>query len=178
MNPVRRILSFFRRHKPGMVGTPPSARPQWHNPAAHALDFAERYAEPMDYHATRRMTELGVPTDQVGRPDPDHGGLWRAFFPHQTNGGGVVGDRVNADAGLFDADLMTRKYGPIIGKRWERDRLRDRLDQIIAHEYAEASGMSHDDAVQRAAETLLPISETARRRLREIAEAEKRGKGR
>jgi hypothetical protein len=177
MNPFRRVLSLFRR-KPGMIGTPPSARQVSADPGLHAADFSHRYAELMDYHAARRMTELGIPSDQIGRPDPDHGGRWCAFFPHQGNGGGVVGCKINADAGLFDNDLMTREYGPVIGKCWERDRLRDRLDQIIAHEYAEASGISHDEAVQRAAETALPISEMARRRLREIAEAEKRRKGR
>jgi hypothetical protein len=45
MKPFRRIASLFRR-KPGMIGTPPSQRPMWHDPAAHARDFAERYAEP------------------------------------------------------------------------------------------------------------------------------------
>jgi hypothetical protein len=41
MNPFRRIADFFPR-KPGMIGTPPSQRPMWHDPAAHARDFAER----------------------------------------------------------------------------------------------------------------------------------------
>ena len=40
---------FLRREKPhaepppSMIGTPPSQRPMWHKPAAHAMDFAERY---------------------------------------------------------------------------------------------------------------------------------------
>jgi len=67
----------------------------WHDPAAHARDFAERYAGPMDYLAAQRMMELGIPDPQMGRPDPDHGGRWRAFFPHEGNGGGVVGDQIN-----------------------------------------------------------------------------------
>ena len=62
------------------------------------------------------------------------------FFPQEGKGGGALGDQIAADAGLFDADLMTREYGPEIGKKWEHDRLRDRLDQIIAHEHAEAMG--------------------------------------
>jgi hypothetical protein len=41
-NPFKRIRVFFR--KPAMIGTPPSAQPMWHDPAAHARDFAERYA--------------------------------------------------------------------------------------------------------------------------------------
>src|SRR5208282_1774820 len=57
---------LFRR--PAMIGTPPSARPMWHDPAAHARDFAERYAEPMDYLAAQRMMELGIPNPQIVRP--------------------------------------------------------------------------------------------------------------
>jgi hypothetical protein len=163
---------------PAMIGTPPSARPLWHDPAAHARDFAEPYAEPMDLVVPQRMVELRIPDDQNGRPDPNSGGRWRTFFPDEGDGGGVVGHRINADAGLFDNDLMTRIYGPEIGEKWAKDRLRDRLDQIIAHEYAEATGISHEEAVQRAAETPLAIRETARERLRAIAEAEKRGKRR
>ncbi|HKI20380.1 MAG TPA: hypothetical protein VKA15_21000, partial [Isosphaeraceae bacterium] len=163
---------------PAMIGLPPSARPLWHVPAAHAQDSAERYAESMDYAVSQRMVELGIPDHQIGRPDADHGGQWRAFFPHEGNSGGVVGAQINADAGLFDTDLMARKYSPEIGKQWEHDRLRDRLDQVIAHEYAEASGLSHEEAVQRAAETPLAIREKAKERLRAMAEAENRGKGR
>ena len=90
----------------------------------------------------------------------------------------MVGDQINADAGLFDTGLMGRRYGAAIGGKWANDRLRDRLDQVIAHEYAEAAGISHEEAVQRAAETTLAIRETARERLRAMAEAEKRSKSR
>ena len=55
--------------------------------------------------------------------------------------------------------LMARRYGRRIGGKWAKDRLRDRLDQVIAHEYAEAAGISHEEAVQRAAETPLAIRE-------------------
>ena len=74
----------------------------------------------------------------------------------------MVGNKINADAGLFDTDLMTRIYGPKIGEKWAKDRLRDGLDQIIAHEHAEASGISHAEAVHGAAETPLTIREKAR----------------
>jgi hypothetical protein len=172
------LAAKLRPPAPGMIGTPPSRRPMWHDPAAHARDFAERYTEPMDYLVAQRMKDLGIPESQIGRPDPDAGGYWRAFFPHEADGGGVVGDKINADAGLFVTSLMARKYGPEIGEKWAKDRLRDRLDQVIAHEHAEAAGISHDEAVHRAVETPLPIRKTARDRLRAIAEAEKRGKGR
>jgi hypothetical protein len=171
-----KLAARFR--PPAMIGTPPSQRPMWHDPAAHARDFSERYAQYLDLIVAQRMQELGVPDHQNGRPDPDAGGRWRAYFPHQGDGGGVVGDQIDVDAGLFDTSLMGRRYGPEMGGKWAKDRLRDRLDQVIAHEYAEAAGISHEEAVQRAAETPLAIRETARVRLRAIAEAEKRGKGR
>jgi hypothetical protein len=131
----------------------------------------------MDIIVAQRMKDLGLPDSQIGFADPDHGPQWHAFFPQEGKGGGVIGDQIAADAGLFDADLMTRKYGPEIGKQSERDRLRDRLDQIIAHEHTEATGVSHEEAVQRAAETPLAIREKARERLRAIAMTERRGKG-
>jgi hypothetical protein len=40
MNAFRRIADFFCR-EPGMIGTPPSQRPMWQDPAAHARDFAK-----------------------------------------------------------------------------------------------------------------------------------------
>jgi hypothetical protein len=169
---LKTLFARFGPYQPAMVGTPPSARAIRSDSIAHALDFANRYAEPLDYVVSQRMMELGIPDDQIGRPDPQSRGRWLAFFPHEGNGGGVVGNWINADAGLFDISLMNRIYGRDIGKNWARDRLRDRLDQVIAHEYAEASGITHQEAIQRAAETPLPIREAARKRLRAIAKAE------
>jgi hypothetical protein len=145
---AQKLAARFRQ--PAMIGTPPSARTIWHDPAAHAMDFSQRYAQDLDLIVAQRIQELGIPDHQNGRPDPNAGGRWRAFFPHQGDGGGVVGDQINADAGLFDAGLVGRRYGPEIGEKWATDRLRDRLDQVIAHEYTEAAGISHEEAVQRA----------------------------
>jgi hypothetical protein len=39
-------------------------------------------------------------------------------------------------------DLMSRQYGLEIGEKWAKDRLRARLDQVIAHEHAEAGATS------------------------------------
>ena len=49
-----------------MIGTTPSQRPMGHDSVAHARDFAERYAEPINYHVENRMKELGIPTDRIG----------------------------------------------------------------------------------------------------------------
>jgi hypothetical protein len=39
------LAAKLRPRPPALIGTPPSARPLWHDPAAHARDFAERYME-------------------------------------------------------------------------------------------------------------------------------------
>ncbi len=62
----------------------------WHDPAAHACDFAERYAEPMDYHVAQRMTELGI--EMIGMPDRDALIEWAAFHPDGVSGGGYAPD--------------------------------------------------------------------------------------
>ena len=51
-----------------MTGTPPSARPMWHDPAAHACDFAERYAEPLDHAVSQPMMEPGIDPNGSGCP--------------------------------------------------------------------------------------------------------------
>ena len=90
----------------------------------------------------------------------------------------MIGDKIAVDSGVFNPDLLTTKYGRQIGEQWENTRLRDRLDAVTAHEYAEAGGLDHKEAVQRAADTPLAIREKARQMLRIIADAENRGTGR
>jgi hypothetical protein len=67
---------------------------------------------------------------------------------------------------------MKADYGKKAGKLFERSRLRDRLDAIIAHEYEEhRHGVSHESALKAAPKTQLPISDRAR----EIAKAMEKG---
>lgn len=163
----RRVLSFFRR-KPGMTGTPPSARQVPADAGLHALDFSRRYAEWMNYHVENRMMELGISTEVIGASKQGH--LHRAFWPEDMTGGGnSTGGNLVVDSGIFNPELL-RDLGPRVSSRWERSRLRDRLDAIIAHEHAEAHGATHSEAVARAAETGLPIRGSARRLLRDIAQ--------
>jgi hypothetical protein len=167
----------FRRAKrlseplPAMIGLPPSQRPMWHDPAAHARDFAERYAEPMDYHVARRMTELRI--QAIGMPDREAGVEWAAFHPHGTFGGSYAPDgRLIADSGVFNLDLLKKDYDNEASGIFERSRLRDRLDSIIAHEFEEhRNGMSHTEALKHAPKTELPISDRAR----EICRAMEKG---
>jgi len=62
----------------GTNGTPPSARRMWHDRAAHACDFAQRYAEPLDYAVAQRMIEQGGPpcSSPASPPGPRQG--WAA----------------------------------------------------------------------------------------------------
>ena len=68
------------------------------------------------------------------------------------------------DSGVFNPDLMAGKPGE---KQWATDRLRNRLDAVIAHEYEEARlGGIHAAALKHGPDTALPIREGARKLLR------------
>jgi hypothetical protein len=85
--------------KSAMIGTPPSKRRLWEDPAEHAQDFSRRYAHDIDLVVAERMRELGFHPDQIGMPDAEHGINWAAFHPHATIGGGCRrGIRPGADA--------------------------------------------------------------------------------
>jgi hypothetical protein len=106
------------------------------------------------------MTELGIPDRQIGQPDYGGDGRWRAFDPYEREGGkNTIGAVV--DSGVLNPELLKGKKG---GRIWPKMRLRDRIDAIIAHEYAEISaGGKHVQALRAAAKTDLAISHEARR---------------
>jgi hypothetical protein len=131
----------------------------------------------MDDHVAQRMTELGIPEGRLGFPDPDRGGEWAAFHPNGTEGGNNSPDgRLTVDSGLFNLDLLRRDYGEEAAKLYEKSKLADRLDSIIAHEYEEHRHHgNHAEALKHAPKTDLPIGDRAR----EIATAMREGwKGR
>jgi hypothetical protein len=171
MNPFKRIRDFFR--KPAMIGTPPSQRPMWHDPAAHARDFAERYAHDLDLAVAERMTELGIPDDQIGMPDDKRGIQWAAFHPLGREGGYNSPDgRLVVESGLFNFDLLRKDYGEEAAKMFADSDVTSRLDAIIAHEYEECRHWgSHVEALKHAPVTELPITDRAR----QIATAMERG---
>ena len=104
---ARTLTAKLRPRQPGMIGTPPSARPMWHDPAAHARDFAERYAEPLDQCVAVRMEELGLTNDEIGMPDDDRGLRWAAFHPLGKQGGYNSPDgRLVVESGLLNFDLL------------------------------------------------------------------------
>ncbi len=164
-NRFKRIRDFFR--KPAMIGSAPSQRPLWHDAAEHARDFAERYAEPMNYHVENRMMELGIPTERIGARKYGH--PHRAFWPEETTGGGnAPGRRLTVDSGVFNTALMSNR--PAARAVWAKSRLRDRIDAVIAHEDAESLTGFHDVAEAMAPDTTLPITDGARQILRAIRE--------
>jgi hypothetical protein len=133
-------------------------------PADHAADFAARYAEPMDYLVSQRMLELGIPPKRIGSSDLEHGISHAAFMPHDRIGGSNgAGGRLTVDSGVFNPELMAGMPGE---KEWPRERVTNRLDAVIAHEYEEAKRGSHAEALERGPDTELPIREGARRLLR------------
>jgi hypothetical protein len=158
-NPFKR---FFRR-KPAMIGTPPSARQVSAVPELHALDFAQRYAEPLDYHAAQTMVDLGIDPDKIGASAPLHGIRHATFHWRERTGGGVTPEgRLTLDSGIFNVDLLTRDYGEDVGEIWQKMRLKPRMEAITAHELAEAESGSHVEALKAAANTRLPVSDEAK----------------
>jgi hypothetical protein len=114
-----------RLRPPAMVGTPPSARQIPAHPELHALDFAQRYAEPLNYHAEQVMIDLGIPTDQIGASAPLYGIQHATFHWRERTGGGVSpAGRLNLDSGIFNMELLTRDYGDEVAKIWRKMRLK------------------------------------------------------
>ncbi len=176
---LSRIVGLFRSVKPPadfspMIGLPPSARGltgRSSDSAQHASQVSREWEEVAEAYVQRRMRELGIPEHQIGAPDYDRDGERHAFLPAEMEGGtNDLHGRLFVDSGALNPELNARLNGPEATKRWSRSRLRDRIDSVIAHEHLEAQGVPHDDVVERAADTPLPISENARRILRATAE--------
>jgi hypothetical protein len=191
MEPQRRITRFLfrlarllRREKPpvepppAMIGLPPSARGltgRPADPALHAEVVAHEWADVGEAYLQKRMRELGIPDRQIGAPDYNRGGERRAFLPNEMIGGSNdLHGRLYVDSGVLNPALNGEAHGEQATKVWAKSRLRDRIDSVIAHEHLEAQGISHDEVVERAADTPLHISENARKILRATAEGVKR----
>jgi hypothetical protein len=165
---------------PSMIGLPPSARGLTGRPAdisEHASQVASEWEDVAESYVQKRMRELGIPESQIGAPDYNRGGERRAFLPDEMVGGtNGTGRRLFVDSGVLNPTLNARDNGPEATKVWAKSRLRDRIDSVVAHEHLEGQGVSHDEVVERAAGTSLPITENARKILRAQAEGVKRGR--
>jgi hypothetical protein len=173
---AQRLAARLRPKPPGMVGTPPSARtipaiPA--DPAEHAADFAIRWVDRLESYVEQRMLALDVPEEVLGNPDFVNKFARRAFIPYERRGGhgtpGLEFRGINVDSGVLNPDLLAGFPLPGVSSLWARARLRDRIDAVIAHELEEAAGFGHTEALRRAPDTPLRISEGARKLLRAIA---------
>jgi hypothetical protein len=135
------------------------------DPADHAEDFARRFAGPLDQYCVVRMEELGIPEGKNGEEDPLRPGTWRAFVPEERTGG-YTSRGITVNSGVLNPDLLKVRKG---GRVWARAPLRDRIDAIIAHEWAEDKTLNHDAALKMAARTELPVSKGAKRILKAMA---------
>ena len=142
-----------------MIEKPPT------DSADHAEDFAHRWADQLDEYCTIRMDELGIPNDKNGEQDPNRPKSWRAFVPEERTGG-YTSKGITVNSGCLNPELLKGKKG---GRIWPKARLRDRIDSIIAHEWAEDQILDHDEALKAAAKTELPVSDGAKRILRAMA---------
>ena len=135
------------------------------DPADHAEEFAHCWADKLDEYCTIRMDELGIPNVKNGEQDPTRRKTWRAFVPYERTGG-YTSTGITVNSGCLNPELLKGKKG---GRIWPKTRLRDRIDSIIAHEWAEDQTLDHDEALKAAAKTELPVSKGAKRILRAMA---------
>jgi hypothetical protein len=166
--------SRVREPTPAVIGTPPSARfpaiPA--DPAEHAVLSAHELADAAETYVQKRMRQLGIPERQIGVQRRERNFRRAAFVPSERDGGGITPDGINVDSGVLNPELNAEEIGPHAAAIWEKARLRDRIDAVIAHEYEESLAGTHEGAEMRAADTALPISDKARRILRAIADRE------
>jgi len=133
--------------------------------ADHAEDFARRWADKLDEYCAIRMDQPGIPNDKNGEQDPNLPKTWRAFVPEERTGG-YTSRGITVNSGCLNPELLKGKKG---GRIWPKSRLRDRIDSIIAHEWAEDQTLDHDEALKAAAKTELPVSDGAKWILRAMA---------
>jgi hypothetical protein len=164
--------------KTAMNGLPPSARGSTGrpaDPAEHARVVAREWEDVAEGYVQKRLRQLGIPERCIGAPHYERGGQRRAFLPSESKGGtNDFAVRLYVDSGVRNPALNAEKNGPDATRLWARSRLRDRIDAVIAHEFEEGRGLSHNHVVERVADTRLLISENARRILKSVAEGVKR----
>jgi hypothetical protein len=141
--------------------------------AEGALAYSIQNAEALDQWTAIFMEKMGIDKDRIGAKDRRNNVEWRAFFPDEVDGGGnSPGGRLNLDSGLFNDDLM-QPMGPRSDKAWRRASVETRAMAVLPHEDLESWGHTHEEAVEMAPETTLPISHAARGLLRIIREEQR-----
>jgi hypothetical protein len=176
---LKGIAGKFRRQKPpAMIGLPPSSRGltgRPADPASHAQEVAREWEDVGEAYVQKTMRGLGIAEHRISAPNYERGGVKRAFLPADTRGGtNDQWGRLYVDSGILNPELNATENGPEAARIWADSRLRDRVQAVVAHEDIESQGVSHDEAVQLAPDTELPMGENARRILRSIAAGAKR----
>jgi hypothetical protein len=161
-----------------MIGPPPSARGLTGRPpdiAEHASEVAREWEAVAESYIQKTMRKLGIPERRIGAPDYERGGVKRVFLSEERKGGtNDLAGRIYVDSGALNAALNADVIRPEASRIWAKARVRDRIEAVIAHEELESQGIPHDEVVQRAPETELPIAENARKILRAMADGAKR----
>jgi hypothetical protein len=161
-----------------MIGLPPSARGltgRPNNVAEHASEVAREWEDVAEAYVQKTMRELGIPEHRIGAPDYERGGINRAFLSDETKGGtNDFAGRIYVDSGVLNPELNADALGPEASRIWAGATVRDRINAVIPHEDLESRGIPHDEVVQLAPDTELPIGDNARRILRTTAEGAKR----
>ena len=163
-----------------MIGDSPSARGLPAIPddsAQHAEQSCREWEDVCESYIQRRMRDLGIEEERIGAVDYSGDGQRHAFIPGGKLGG-TCDDfgRLYVDSGFLNPGLLAHLGGEV-DRAWRLLRRRYAVDCVIAHEDEETTG-SHETAIERAADTKLPIADEARHVLRLIAEAEHRQRGR
>jgi hypothetical protein len=111
------------------------------------------------------MQELGIPDEKLGASDLRAHMRWCAFDPYGREGGNIT-KGITVNSGVLNPELLKGKK---CGRIWLKARLRDRIDAIIAHEWAESQLVDHRAALRAAARTELPVGDGAKRILKAMA---------
>jgi hypothetical protein len=80
---------------------------------------------------------------------------------------------LNLDSGIFNDDLM-QPFGTRADRAWRRASVETRAMAVLPHEDVESRGHTHEEAVEMAPDTALPITHAARELLRVIREEQRR----
>jgi hypothetical protein len=152
---------------PGLLGPSTSERgllalPA--DPADHAQRVAREWKEVAEADVRRRMNEFGIPDGMIGASDPEYGIMRAVFMPHDRDGGNIT-TGITVNSGVGNPDLFKGQKG---GRIWPIARLRDRIDAIIAHEWAESQILDHDQAL-KVATTELPVTAGSKRILKAMS---------
>ena len=97
-----------------------------------SVQFAQDWYDRFQFHARRRMCELGIPESRIGAYDIDYGFRQAAFFPKERTGGeNSPGARINLNSGLLNPHLLAQRFGPEMAEVWEKSRL-ERSDKMTS----------------------------------------------